>query len=179
MLLNDKKILTLMMILKKANPNSNPKILLGMKKKGFGQGKWNGFGGKVEKNEGIFDAAVREVKEECGLEILNAKFVGFITFEYEIDKKAPMHVHIFKSEEFAGDPIETAEMIPQWFEIDEIPYEKMWKDDVYWYPYLFADKYFYGKFLFSDYENILSYNLKESEQTELIEIQKKIANHDL
>jgi len=50
MLYNDKKILTLMMIMKKTNPNSYPKVLLGMKKKGFGEGKWNGFGGKVEKN---------------------------------------------------------------------------------------------------------------------------------
>jgi len=105
--------------------------------------------------------------------------VGLITFEYEIAKKVPMHVHIFKSEEFAGDPIETAEMIPQWFDIHKIPYEKMWKDDEYWYPFLFADKYFYGKFNFSDYENIQSYKLKTMEETELIEIQKKVANHDL
>ena len=28
-------------------------ILLGMKKRGFGVGKYNGFGGKVEKDESI------------------------------------------------------------------------------------------------------------------------------
>ncbi len=150
-----------------------------MKKHGFGKGKWNGFGGKVEKMEGIYNAAVREVKEECDLEIIKAKFVGLITFEYEIDKKLPMHVHIFKTEEFKGNPIETEEMIPEWFNLDKIPYEKMWKDDVYWYPYLFADKYFYGKFLFSDYENIISHYLTELKEDELFEIQKKIANHDL
>ena len=35
------------------------RILLGMKKRGFGSGKWNGFGGKVEPNETIEDAAKR------------------------------------------------------------------------------------------------------------------------
>jgi len=34
-------------------------ILLGYKKRGFGVGKWNGFGGKVEIGETIHDAAKR------------------------------------------------------------------------------------------------------------------------
>ena len=38
-------------------------ILLAMKKRGFGVGKWNGVGGKVEKGEEIIDAAIREIKE--------------------------------------------------------------------------------------------------------------------
>ncbi|MEA3323508.1 MAG: NUDIX domain-containing protein, partial [Patescibacteria group bacterium] len=47
------------------------KILLGMKKRGFGVGKWNGFGGKVEKNENIFESVERELLEESGLKIKN------------------------------------------------------------------------------------------------------------
>lgn len=35
------------------------KTLLGFKKRGFGVGKWNGFGGKVEPGETIIDAAKR------------------------------------------------------------------------------------------------------------------------
>lgn len=34
-------------------------FLLGLKKRGFGVGKWNGFGGKVDQNESIEDAAHR------------------------------------------------------------------------------------------------------------------------
>eukprot|EP00729_Bicosta_minor_P028396 gene28396-12164_t len=43
------------------------RILLGMKKRGFGAGKWNGFGGKVEVGETIVEGAVREMQEESGL----------------------------------------------------------------------------------------------------------------
>lgn len=32
-------------------------VLLGMKKRGFGAGKWNGFGGKVQPGETIEEAA--------------------------------------------------------------------------------------------------------------------------
>ena len=55
--LTDEKIpnqlLTLVLIMK------GKQVLLGMKKRGFGKGKWNGFGGKVQDGEEILDAAKR------------------------------------------------------------------------------------------------------------------------
>lgn len=47
------KVLTLAFI------RETSRILLGLKKKGFGEGRWNGFGGKVEPGETIHEAAVR------------------------------------------------------------------------------------------------------------------------
>lgn len=38
---------------------SNGNILLGMKKRGFGVGRWNGFGGKVHSDETVLEAAKR------------------------------------------------------------------------------------------------------------------------
>jgi len=38
---------------------NNGNILLGMKKRGFGVGRWNGFGGKVNSDETILEAAKR------------------------------------------------------------------------------------------------------------------------
>jgi 8-oxo-dGTP pyrophosphatase MutT (NUDIX family) len=35
-----------------------------MKKRGFGEGRWNGVGGKVEPGESIEAALIREAKEE-------------------------------------------------------------------------------------------------------------------
>ena len=37
----------------------NGKILLGKKKRGLGEGKFNGFGGKLEPGEDAFQAAIR------------------------------------------------------------------------------------------------------------------------
>lgn len=45
----------------------NKKVLLGMKRRGFGVGKYNGYGGKQEKNEDITTCARRELLEECGI----------------------------------------------------------------------------------------------------------------
>ena len=35
------------------------RILLGLKKRVFGEGWWNGFGGKINHNETIEEAAIR------------------------------------------------------------------------------------------------------------------------
>jgi 8-oxo-dGTP diphosphatase/2-hydroxy-dATP diphosphatase len=48
-------IKTLTLVLVRQGQN----VLLGMKKRGFGVGRWNGFGGKVEKQETILDGAKR------------------------------------------------------------------------------------------------------------------------
>ena len=37
-----------------------------MKKRGFGVGKWNGFGGKLHANETMVECAARELHEESG-----------------------------------------------------------------------------------------------------------------
>lgn len=54
-----KKLLTLVFI------RNGMDILLGYKKRGFGQGKWNGFGGKLMEGESIEDAAKRLVQQAC------------------------------------------------------------------------------------------------------------------
>ena len=47
------KLLTLVLVC------NETQVLLGMKKRGFGEGRWNGFGGKVESGETITEAAIR------------------------------------------------------------------------------------------------------------------------
>lgn len=44
-------------------------ILLGIRQNTSAEGFWSTPGGRVEENENIFQAAVREVKEECGVDI--------------------------------------------------------------------------------------------------------------
>ena len=150
----NKKILTLCII------HQHPKILLGMKKRGHGEGKWNGFGGKVEEGETIEEAARRETKEEAGIEIKEMKKLGILEFEYQ-DGSGNMEVHIFCAKEFKGNPIESEEMKPRWFDVDKIPYDQMWADDKYWLPMFLDRKRFKGKFLFDEVNEIIDYSLLE------------------
>ncbi|MEA3323454.1 MAG: hypothetical protein U9Q12_04500, partial [Patescibacteria group bacterium] len=48
---------------------------------------------------------------------------------------------------------ETEEMLPKWFDIDEVPYEKMWISDKDWLPLLLKGESFSGEILFRDNGN--------------------------
>ena len=75
-------------------------MLLGLKKRGFGKDLWNGFGGKVEKNETITEGALRELKEECGITAINHFFIALMHFYID---DLELWVHVFKSHEYSGD----------------------------------------------------------------------------
>jgi hypothetical protein len=53
------------------------------------------------------------------------------------------------------------EMKPQWFPEDGIPYEKMWPDDILWYPLYLKGIKFKGHFLYQGYDTILNYTLTQ------------------
>ncbi|XP_054000709.1 oxidized purine nucleoside triphosphate hydrolase-like isoform X2 [Hylaeus anthracinus] len=83
-------------------------ILLGLKKRGFGEGKWNGFGGKVEAGETILQGAIRELKEECGLSVKDLKKIGLLEFEFE-GNEILLEVHVFETYQYHGKVIESEE----------------------------------------------------------------------
>ena len=131
---------------RREDPNNigSKEILLGMKKRGFGVGKWNGFGGKIELNESIKDGALRELEEESSLISNDIKRVGYLVFNM-IESKKLMKVHVFESWNFTGEPTESEEMIPKWFNQSNIPFKSMWPDDKYWMHLLLAGKSFIGR----------------------------------
>jgi 8-oxo-dGTP diphosphatase / 2-hydroxy-dATP diphosphatase len=148
-----KKQMTLLVVEK------NGRVLLGMKKRGFGAGRWNGFGGKVDPNETIDEAARREVKEEAGIEVNDIEKIGVIDFEFQ-GKPGILEVNIYKATNFSGEPTESDEMKPQWFDIDKIPFSEMWPDDIYWFPLFLAGKKFKGRFLFGEGDSIIEQELE-------------------
>lgn len=143
--------------------HQNTQILLGMKKRGFGEGKWNGFGGKVEVGETIEESAIREMREEAGIEVQELVKMGILDFEFEGDPQL-LEVHVFRTESFTGTPAESEEMKPEWFHVDNIPFAQMWSDDIHWIPLLLTGKKFKGKFLFGKLNNILEQELRVVEK---------------
>lgn len=132
--------------------HQRPKILLAMKKRKFGAGHYNGFGGKVEEGESLRECAIRETYEEGGIKILNPEHVGKILFKF-LESDEPDHdVHLFRVLDYEGEPAETEEMAPAWFDEDKIPFDEMWPDDKFWMPLFLAGKKFVGEFHFKGKE---------------------------
>lgn len=136
------------------------RLLLGQKKRGFGAGRWNGFGGKVHPRETIQAAALREVEEECGLRLPGITQRGQIFFTFA-HNPLQLEMHIFAADSFIGTPRETEEMKPRWFDTLKLPYQQMWADDRLWLPLFLHGRLFTGHVHFADWETIAEHHLKE------------------
>nr|CCA22192.1 conserved hypothetical protein [Albugo laibachii Nc14] len=144
-------------------------VLLGMKKRGFGRGKWNGFGGKVEVSDvSIVAAAAREVYEETMIQVNEEDLLphGTLYFTFE-GSEGVMQMHVFATSKMRGEGVETEEMRPEWFEEKSIPYDEMWSDDRFWLPRVLCGECVDGHFHFAcDEKTILYQNLRFFDRSE-------------
>jgi 8-oxo-dGTP diphosphatase/2-hydroxy-dATP diphosphatase len=82
--------------------------------------------------------------EECSLKATKLTRLGYIVFNME-HLNSVMRVHVYDCWDFEGEPIESDEMRPQWYSEDDIPFERMWPDDPFWFEYMKARTPFFGK----------------------------------
>ena len=154
---------TLLFLIKKEN--GDKEICLAMKKRGFGMGRWNGVGGKVEGEETIEDAIVREANEEIGIVIApnDMKKMAELAFIFPNKTEWNQLVHVYTSTEWENEPAESEEMKPQWFAFADIPFKDMWPDDMFWLPKVLEGDLVRGSFSFGEGDTILEQKVETVE----------------
>jgi mutator protein MutT len=143
-----------LLFLKKGN-----QVLLAMKKRGFGEGKWNGVGGKLEPGETIEQALIRECQEEIDVTPTNYWPVAELDFTQDATTD-PWHMYgyVYLCDAWDGKPRETEEMAPRWYDIDSIPYEAMWDDDKYWLERALRGEKLVGIFTFDENDQMINHS---------------------
>ena len=129
------------------------KILLGMKKEGFGAGRWNGFGGKVKDGEILESAALRELTEEAGISTEPSALQKVAVLTFHFAGKPEWQVHVFRVSAWTGEPHETKEMRPAWHDIRNMPYAEMWEADRHWLPLVLDGKRIEADVFYKDLSN--------------------------
>lgn len=129
-------------------PMRDGKVLLAMKKRGFGVGKLNGPGGKVQGGETPEQACRREFMEETNCRIADLEPRGTIEFVFSGRPDWDQLCHIFVATALEGEPQETEEMAPAWYPIDALPSDLMWEDDPFWLPGVLAGGRVHARFDF-------------------------------
>lgn len=108
------------------------KVLLAMKKRGLGEGKWNGPGGKVQPGETPEQACEREFFEETQAKVVKPEHRGVIEFVFNAKPDWDQKCYVYVGRDLMGLPQETDEMLPAWYALNELPLDKMWEDDALW-----------------------------------------------
>lgn len=160
-------------------PIVNNQILLAIKKKKVGAGKWNGFGGKPEPSDmDIYHTAQRELFEETGCGISCHKNdlypVGIVSFFFHKNETITpdWEVVIFFVKKFTGIATSTSEMEnPMWFDFKKIPYENMMPADREFFPFVINEKHFTGIVRFDENQSaIVHSHFQEISQEKLLSL---------
>jgi len=122
---------------------SGPEVLLGLKKTGFGAGKWVALGGHIEPGEKPAAAAVREVQEESGLIVLTDSLAHMASIEFRFPSRPSWDqtAEVFTTWAYQGEAAESDEIAPAWYGEDKLPVELMWDDARYWLPLVLAGQH--------------------------------------
>lgn len=115
-------------------PVRDNEVLLAMKHRDFGEGWWNGYGGKVE-DETFDENARRETRDESDLVVGSLNLAARLLFYFNDQPGLACQAYI--TDDFTGTPVDSDEMInPTWFNIQDIPYDTMWPGDDQWIPHI-------------------------------------------
>ena len=121
-------------------------VLLIEKKTGLGAGKVNGPGGKLEPGESPLECARREVAEELSLSV--EALTPMAQLRFLMSTHPDIECVVFVTEHFTGTPTESREAKPLWVSIEEIPWARMWADDVLWLPRILKGERLSASFAF-------------------------------
>ncbi len=115
-------------------------LLLGLKKRGFGEGRVVAPGGHLEPGETTGQACVREIAEEVGIVVEPADLApaGGVAFRFPTRPEWDLHVALFRTRLFQGEPAESDELVPGWYPVEDLPWADMWPDARHWLPRVLA-----------------------------------------
>lgn len=103
-------------------------------------GKYNGLGGKLERNENIISGLRREIREEAGIEIDGIRLRGTINWTGFGKNGEDWFGFIFRIDHFTGTPLATNhEGSLHWIPVEKIMELPLWEGDRYFLPLVFGD----------------------------------------
>ena len=116
-------------------------------------GKFNGLGGKMDRDEDISTCMTREIMEEAGITCTKMSMRGTVNWTGFGPNGEDWLGFIFRIDEFTGIPFTENEEGPlEWVDISSLEDLPMWEGDKYFLPLVFDDdsRAFHG---YMPYEN--------------------------
>jgi 8-oxo-dGTP diphosphatase len=121
--------------------------------------KWIGVGGKIEAGESPFDAARREIFEECALSPDKLDYRGIITFVSDL--YGTEYMHLFTSSDFSGEvSYDCDEGVLKWVKKEDIPTLPIWEGDKIFLSLLDTERRFFSLKLVYEGDTLIDHVLE-------------------
>lgn len=112
------------------------------KKNDINHDKWIGVGGKFEQGESPEDCALRETREETGLQLTDYRYRGIVTFDYE--GRETEYMHLFTANRWTGEQIRCDEGDLEWVSKDKVQDLPIWEGDRIFFRLLAQERPFFS-----------------------------------
>ena len=137
-------------------------VLLIEKGRNIGAGKLTGVGGKQDEGETLDETQVRETEEEIKVKVKKMRKAAEIEFVFPHNPKYGGHVTAYVIQEWNGNPQTTPEAKSvDWYDIDNLPKDRMWHDNTIWVPMILSGKNVKGRFVIGPDDKVTEYTLSE------------------
>ncbi|MFI5345958.1 MAG: NUDIX domain-containing protein [Elusimicrobiota bacterium] len=113
------------------------------------RGKYNGLGGKLDAGESPDECVIREIREESGLNLLDSRLRGVLTFPAFKDGEDWI-VFVYTATRFEGEIGECPEGTLEWVDDAKILDLPLWEGDRVFLPWLDGERFFSAKFVYRD-----------------------------
>lgn len=90
-------------------------------------GKWIGVGGKCEADESPDECMIREVREETGLDVIQWRYRGIVTFISDVWPCE--YMHLFTASQWSGSQIVCDEGDLHWIDKSDVFKLNLWEGD--------------------------------------------------
>jgi 8-oxo-dGTP diphosphatase len=101
-------------------------------------GKYNGLGGKIERDEDVVACMRREIREEAGIECGAMRLRGTISWPGFGKNGEDWLGFVFVVDTFSGTPLErNPEGTLEWVQVERIPELPLWEGDRQFLPLVF------------------------------------------
>jgi len=116
-------------------------------------GKYNGLGGKMEKNEDIVQCLVREIREEAGIACDKVVLRGTINWTGFGPNGEDWFGFIFRVDSYTGEPVsvnDEGDLV--WVDVTDVMELPMWEGDRHFLPLVFDGdpRVFHGYMPYAD-----------------------------